>query len=90
MELIIICLVYDCFTSLLQYTCIAAKVLRRTILINKLIFSCVSKEKFGMEIQIMSSMSATVLACPFSSHGYCTYWQDRIFPIFGGSVFGLY
>jgi hypothetical protein len=39
-------------------------------------FPCVSKEKFEVEIHIMSRMSAAVLAHLFNSIGYCTYWQE--------------
>jgi len=39
-------------------------------------FSCVSKEKFEVEIHIMPRMSAAVLAHLVNSNGYCAYWQE--------------
>jgi hypothetical protein len=55
-------------------------------------FSCVSKEKFEVEIHIVPRMPAAVLAHLFNSDGYCTYWQEygENFIISGCSVFGPY
>lgn len=52
-------------------------------------FSCVSKEKFEVEIHIVPRMSAAVLARLFNSIGCCTYWQEygEDFIISGCSVF---